>query len=71
MAEWTQGGPCAPWPCIAGDEKGGYLLAWWYIPRTAGQDNRNGNWDLYAAPIQAERVIEYTYDGLYRLAAAL
>ena len=49
-------------PCLVGDEKGGYLLAW--------QDDRNGNWDLYAAPIQAERVIEYTYDGLYRLAAA-
>ena len=49
-------------PCIVGDEKGGYLLTW--------QDDRNGNWDVYGALIQAERVIEYSYDGLYRLAAA-
>ena len=50
-------------PCIAGDEKGGYLLTW--------QDDRNGNWDLYGVPLQGDlRTIEYQYDGLHRLTRA-
>jgi YD repeat-containing protein len=50
-------------PTIAGDGVGGWLVAW--------QDDRNGDWDLYATILQDEaRVIEYQYDGLYRLTEA-
>ena len=50
-------------PAIAGDGRGGYLTAW--------QDDRNGDWDIYATTLQDERrVIAYEYDGLYRLTEA-
>ena len=50
-------------PCVVGDGKGGYLLAW--------QDSRNGNWDVYGVPLRGDlRAIEYQYDGLQRLTEA-
>jgi RHS repeat-associated protein len=49
-------------PAVASDGSGRYLVAW--------QDDRNGDWDIYGVPVQLERVIEYQYDGLYRLTEA-
>ena len=50
-------------PAVAGDGAGGYLVAW--------QDDRNGDWDIYATTLRDEvRVIEYQFDGLYRLTEA-
>jgi YD repeat-containing protein len=49
-------------PAVTGDGTGGYMIAW--------QDDRNGDWDIYGVPVQLERVIEYQYDGLYRLTEA-
>ncbi|MCP4641844.1 MAG: hypothetical protein GY851_15480, partial [bacterium] len=56
-------------PVAAGDGTGRYLLAW--------QDNRNGNWDVYASlyesadvPALITRTLHYVYDPLNRLTAA-
>jgi RHS repeat-associated protein len=50
-------------PAVAGDGTGRYLLTW--------QDDRNGNWDVYASLYGSWVVdVSYTYDPLNRLIAA-